>query len=379
MKKLSIVFVVLLFSVALYASAATFYGGDIYEHKEGTIIDDMYIGGGSIDVSGDVVGDAMLAGGDITVRGDVSEDLTVGGGSLQLFGNVGDDLRVAGGNVSVAGTISDDLIAFGGLVKILSDTAVGGDLVVGGGAVVLDGTVSGNARIYADELTLNGTISGNVDVGYGSKIIFGDDASIVGDLTYSSAEEIEIPEGVVLGSIDYVEPQTPVKTVSEEDVAKFFAGLAVAFTLTKFVVMLVTTILLALVFKRVSTRVGETTVETFGKHALIGFAALIATPVALVLLLMTLVGSYVAFVGGVVYMLLILLAKVFSGIVAGALLSLWVKKRIIINWKTAGLGVVVLQLLSFVPVIGWLVCFVVMLATFGTLSVIGYQKIWVNR
>ena len=239
----------------LTASAATFKVGDVYEHKTGSLFDDIYIAGGSVDVSGDVIGDGLVVGGDVSVRGNISQDITTAGGSVDVIGVIGDDVRVAGGDVSISSRIGDDLVAAGGLVKVLSDSTIAGDAVIAAGSIIMSGTVSGDLKVVGEELYLNGPVNGDVIIRYAKDITFGDDAIIAGSLTYASDEELTIPEGLTIGG-EITRTESPFNKFEKKDAKKFMGFLVFG----KFIIMLVTALLAVLVFKKIlsSCRTGWT-------------------------------------------------------------------------------------------------------------------------
>ena len=199
MKKTIIFLIGMLLLTALSASAATFKVGEIYEHKAGSIFDDLYIAGGLVDVTGDVIGDGVVVGGDVSILGNISQDITVVGGAIDVIGVIGDDVRVVGGDISISSKIGDDLVAFGGLVRVLSESTIAGDAVLVGGEILMNGTVSGDLKVFGGEVTINGPVNGDVNIRFARKITLGEDAVIAGHFTYSSPEELQVPEGALIG------------------------------------------------------------------------------------------------------------------------------------------------------------------------------------
>jgi len=374
MKKVFILLATIFTVVAVPVSAATFLVGEQVEQKDNVVRDDIYIVGGSVDLTGDVGGDAVLAGGEVAILGKISDDVNAAGGSLNITGDVGDDLRLAGGEVSIASNVSDDLVVAGGFVKVLSGTRVGGDAVIAAGAVVMNGTIVGDLTTFAEEVTINGPINGDVTLKFSKTVELGKDATIAGNLTYSADEELVVPEGVVIGG-EIVRSELTAPDLKKDKFKDFLGFLLFA----KFLVMLVTGLLFVLIFKRLSTRIGVGAVKDFWKNALIGFIILIVTPIIGILLLIAVFGSYITLLLALLYIFLLAVAKVYSGIVVGALLSKWIKKEIIVDWKWAITGIIVAQLVMVVPIFGPLAVFIACMAGFGTIGTILYKGVWLNR
>lgn len=377
MKKKLILLLALFMLAALSVSAATFKVGEIYEYKGGVIDDDLYIVGGVVDVSGDIDGDGTIVGGDIVVLGDVKQDITVAGGAVRILGTIGDDVRAVGGEITVSSKIGGDLVVAGGFVRVLSESTIAHDAVIAGGAVVMNGTVAGNLKVYGEEVTINGPVNGDVVLRFTKKVTIGEDAAIAGDLTYSALEEIEIPEGVIIGG-EIARVEMPAKRfgkIGKADLGKFIG----IFLLAKLFLMLVAGVLAVIVFKNFSNSVGVQAIANFWKHALIGFVTLIIVPISVVLLFVTVLGAYVGIILFGTYMLTLAIAKVYAGIITGALLSKWFKKKIIVDWKWAVLGILALQVISLVPILGNIAAFILLLASFGTLGMLLYRRVWLTR
>lgn len=373
-KKIFLLLVGILMFVAIPLSAATFKAGETYELKNSnTISGDAYIAGGYVDISGNIVGDGLIAGGNISVIGDITEDVILVGGTVGLFGNVGDDARIIGGDVTVSSNVSGDLIAIGGFVKILSDSTISGDTVVLSRTSVISGVIAGDLTIYGGKVEINGVINGNVNLKLTESVTIGEDASITGNLTYSAKEEIEIPEGVFIGG-EVKRIELPIKNFQPD-----FKNILGFLLLGKFLLMVVAGIFAVLVFRRFSEEVGDKAVVSFWKNTLIGLITLIVVPIVTLLLFLSLFGVYIGLVLLMVYMLMLFIAKVYVGIIAGAILSKWVRKEVIVDWKWVVLGITVTQALILIPVVGISINFFLLLASFGTLGLLVYRGVWLNR
>ena len=85
--------------------------------KRGTIEDDFYAAGGTVDINAVVAGDVVAAGGDLFIGHHIEGDVIAAGGTVTIRGEVLDDVRTAGGDITVDSIIGDDLIASGGRIK----------------------------------------------------------------------------------------------------------------------------------------------------------------------------------------------------------------------------------------------------------------------
>ena len=115
----------------------------------------------------------------------------------------------------------------------------------------------------------------------------------------------------------------------------------------------------------------------FVKEAIQGFVILVVAPFASLILLISLVGFPLGILVGIFFVAAITVACIFSGILLGVWLSkMWFKKEQgELTWKNTTVGIVVLSVIGFIPVLGWLVGFILFLATLGSVSHLMYEKI----
>jgi len=374
MKRLSTILLVLAFFIVGFpVSAAVFHSGEEFTLPQSEVVsDDLYIAGSSITTVGEIQGDVIAVGGKVLLNGTVAEDVTAAGGSVDVLSNVGDDVRVAGGQVVIGGSVAGDLISFGGQVQVLSDASVGGDMIVGAARVVIDGDVEGSLRAYGNDVQINGNVSGNLEVFADSAFSLGKDVHISGDLSYRAPEEITLSPGMVDGEVVFEEHSV------RFDRSLLNAVMGAAFTL-KLLMLLVAGLLAVVFFSSLTHDVSSYAVEHFGKSLLIGFVFVVVVPVGSFLLLLSIIGAAVAAIFMLLYALALVVAKVLAGILTGALISRFVRKEVITDWRFALFGIVVIQLVSLVPIIGWILSFVITLAALGALAFFSYQRFWIER
>jgi hypothetical protein len=378
MKKIYFGLVAFLVLLPLVSQAAVFEGGEQYFlNPDETIFEDVYVAGGDVSIGGNVTEDLVLAGGNVIVSGRVSKDLTIVGGNVDIRGVVGDDLRVAGGDIIIGGNVNGDLVAAGGSVRVLSGVRVLGDVRIAGGAVIFEGDGTGEVTIDAGELVFNGTSVGSLETRVG-ELSVGEQASIGGDLIYTSNKDgAEISEKAVIAGETVSEERDTKQDVSAK--GAIFGFLSTVF-LFKLLAVLVTAFIFIKALPRVSNQISSKVQRSPGKSTVVGFVCLIVTPVFAVLLLITGLGFVLGIITLLVYVLLILFAKVYAGIVFGGILDKYLfKKEKGLDWKSVFIGVVLLSLIGLIPVIGWIISFVIFLASLGALLQVKYQYLLDNR
>jgi len=368
MKKIAYVSlgVVLLLGV-VSVSGATFAGGESYSLGTDDAVDgNLYTAGGNVNIAGTIDGDLLIAGGQISVTGSVTEDLFVAGGSLNLFGDVGGDLRVAGGNITISGKVGGDLVGAGGQISVLPSATVGGDLFLNGGSIRIDAPVSGDVQVNGGEVFINESVAGNVIVRSGD-LHLGPNALVNGNLDYYSDTTASIDESAtVLGEINFHEVAVAQKKGLTPGA---FIGFLVSFAVIKGIAVSLVAILFVYLWKKWAHDFILETTSKFWKSTLYGFAALILTPIAAIIFLVTVVGAIPAVLILLTYAIGLVLATVFAGILTAGLANKYLLKKPAteLTWWKIILGVFVYQLVKLVPVVGWFVTLLIFLASLGWL------------
>jgi hypothetical protein len=193
------------------------------------IEDDFVFGGESLTVDGVIQGDLLVGANTIVVNGTVEGDLMGGAMSITVNGEVQEDMYVGAYAVEIGedAVIGDELMLGAYSLETGGGSSVGGDILFGAGQALLAGDVTGAVRGGGGGVQIDGSVGGDVEVGVGAPgeeppfdfsqfipdappvpsvpygLTLGDDASIGGDLTYSSSEEFDLPGGVVAGETEF--------------------------------------------------------------------------------------------------------------------------------------------------------------------------------
>lgn len=372
-------FLAVLLPVSAYA--ATIKGGETYSLKQGEVINDnFYVGAGEVSIAGGVDGDLIAGGGSVTVSGSMSGDVLVGGGDVAILDDVKGDLRIAGGNVLVTSNVSGDLVVLGGNVRILSGATIGKDLLVLGGRLLLNGNVKGDVTVGVGEIEIDSKIDGDIHIKNSEKITIGASSVILGDLTYSgkNASILNLVEGASIGGETIFKEGKIFQRKEAKTILFAFLGF---FAFLRLLALLIVVVLGVVLFRRFSFSVVETVVQSPGKELIRGFVVLIVTPVAIIISFFSMIGFLVGIITLLAYIALIILSCVYSGVVFGVWAHKIITKRedIVVDWKIALLGTLVLSLVVMLPIIGWLVGAFFFLVSLGSISNTVYNSLWLNR
>jgi len=336
-------------------------------------VKNLYTAGNIISINGDIEKSLYAGGNIITISGDVEGNICVGGNTIVIRGTVGDSVHAGGGNVLIEGEIKEDLFVGGGNITIAESASIGGDLIIGGGTIDIQGPVVGDILLGGGQVMINSKIGGNIEAKV-EELILGSQAEIVGNLKYTSPKEADIEEGAaILGEIDY-EKKTIKKIGWPKSPGVLFGILTLTF-LVKLLAMIAVGLVLIYLFRNMTQQVVKEGLTNFWSSLGRGFAALILTPIAAIILAITVIGIWLAGLVGIAYALIVFLASGLASVVFGSWLIKVIKKRkeYKINWQAVVIGVIILKIIVLIPFVGWLVGLIFMLISLGALYRMTFQ------
>jgi hypothetical protein len=352
-----------LFALPFAASAAQFKAEENPSLGTGeTVQGNLYMGGGNVSSAGNVRGDLIVGGGNIIVSGPIQNDLLAGGGSITVTSDIGGDLRIGGGNITVQGKVAGDAIIGGGQVTI-GGAGVGGDAAIGGGAITLTAPVTGNVKIGGGEVKIDAPVRGNVEI-MAEKVTLGPRAVIEGNLTYSANEAATMQEGaVVRGETEFKQIEQPSNGISAAAIGAFFTLAPLAKLLMSFAGALAIYLIFPRYARELIADFTAKPLENLGR----GFVTFIVMPVGSIILMLTIIGVPLGAIGLLGFIITMIFVSLIAPIVTGSVVHAWIWKpaEYQVNWWIIMMGVVIYFLLGFVPLVGWLAKFGIMLISLG--------------
>ena len=346
------------------ALGATFQAGQSLIVNE-PVSDDLYASGGVLSFPSDVNGDLLAAGGKIQVDGKVSQDLMAGAGELTILGEVSDDVRAAAGSLRIATTIKGDLMGAGGDVTLADNSFVGGDARLAGGNILIGGTIGGDLWVAGGTIYLNSIVNGNVTLMNFNQLTFGPNAKILGSFWYRSQEQVQIPDNVVSGTVEF-------KQIPKSEIKENLPAVLAGFSLFSFLSTLLFGLFMVWLFRysllHTASAVNDAALKSLG----IGFLVFILTPVVALIFLFTTIGVSMSAVLTALWLILIYVGK----ITAAALIGFKILRvneentfgRIYLGFA---LGALIYTLIGMVPLVGWIINAVFVLMAMGGFTIYG--------
>lgn len=345
-------------------------GESVRLEKNETIDSDFFAAGEKVVLAGTINNDAYVAGGNIDVEGNIKGDLLVAGGNVNIRGAVDGNVRVAGGNVNIEGSVGKNLTALGGSIDLSKSATVAGNLVSAGGNLQIRAPIKGKATLAGGNIDIGSEIGSDVNAAT-EKLNLTSNAKVLGNINYWSENRANFAsDATVAGKLNFnkvVKPQ-----VDRQRAEAAWAGLKTGLNIYKFSVGLILGLLLIWAFpnfmQRSADQILTNPLASFGW----GFLFLVAAPVVIVLLFITILGIPLALIALFAYILIIMIAQVFSSLALGE----WLLKRF--NQRGGMMaafivGLVVLSLVKLIPVLGGIVSFVALLIGLGGYLTIKYS------
>jgi len=371
---LSTVLIVMFLMIFTAASVSAFDArtGDTVTVASGEVVDnDLYVAAQTVTIDGTVDGDLWAAGSKIIVNGIVTDSVMAVGQTIDISGDVGHAMRVAGTTINIRGDVDGDLMVAAGEVNIASTAKIKGDLLLGAGNVRIDGLIEGDIKGGGGEVIISNGVGGDVELKVESLTILST-ANIGGDLSYTSEEEADIQSGAqIAGATTHKLPEI------KEKQAKAFPFVLFSGVLGKvigFLMALIAGLVIILIVPRRLTSIAEAIRSRPGPSAGWGAIILFLTPIAAIIVCLTIVGIPVGLIALALWGIAIYLAQIPVGLLIGRLILGRFRavegKAIMVG--ALALGLLILKLLGLIPYAGFFIGLTV--AIFGLGAAVALRR-----
>ncbi len=320
-----------------------------------TAIDPSNSGGDvTIESNENIEDNVATVGNNVYIRGIINDDLFVAGSNIKIEGEIKGNLFAAGNIITINGKVDKDTYLLGNTISIENNASIGKDLLIGGNLITIGGNIGRNIMAGATRIDIEGTVKGNANIS-SSSLNIDKNANIDGTLRYSGNKELSNNEtSQVKGEITYEKPektQAQVSTFSTKAVSWLYSLVSFLF------VGIILILFLPKWFEKVSDITTEQTLKSIGT----GFLILVTTPIIAVIALVTLIGIPITLITTLIYIFIFYIAKYWIAYCIGRIIS---KSK----WSpilTIIVGIIILQVVFIIPIIGGLASFIVMLAGAG--------------
>ncbi len=320
----------------------------------GVVDGDVFAGAERVEVTGTVRGNLYAAGESVTISGDIEGNVHAAGKNVELDTKIGGTGFLAGQNVTVT---EGSELARGGFLAgetVRSKGRVGRDLHFAAETMELSGSVERNVRGYAEQVSVSST------------------GAVGGDLhvTAPSQEALEVDDGATIGGTTTVD-------IDEEHEHRAFMHPGFYFgVLAKTLAMLLIGFVLVTLFPSLRPTAPGTSKEVLRDMG-IGFVALVATPVAALMIAMTIIGIPISIVLGILYLMLLFLSTLVVAYFAGERFSFGGEGGRGVALRT-GLALLGILFVVEIPFVGGGLRFLVLIFGMGVL-LLHLRGLYLNR
>jgi cytoskeletal protein CcmA (bactofilin family) len=326
-----------------------------------TIDDDLVVAGNAVTIDGTVNGDVFAAAETVVVNGTINGNLFAAARVVDVKGTVRGTAATAGEQVLVQGRIEGNLLAAGSTVTLLQSGSVGRSLIGAGDTVEQHGTVERGMAVAGSKLMIAGRVGREVRAA-SSSLDVASTAVVKGPLTYWSKTAARIAAGSQVGEVRHeVTAGDTMADVGPWYRSPWLIGL-------KFGGFLIVGLSLLALFPRLRASFPSLIVRKPWQAPLAGFLALIAVPIAAVILMITVIGLPLGVVTVLLYPVMIYAGQVLVAWAAGRLLADRVPALRAQNWAVLFLlGALITTVLTQLPIVGGVVAFAALLYGLGGL------------
>jgi cytoskeletal protein CcmA (bactofilin family) len=339
-----IILLVATLALPLPTSAMTVRGDDTVTIPAGeTIDDDLFVATNTFTLSGDAAMDVFVAARDIDIDGAIGGSLNAAGATVTIRGDVAGSVRVLGGNITVSGTVGGDLVTIGGTATVEPGGVVRGDVSMQGGNLTTRGDIRGDVTGSLEQLSVAGPVGGDVSVRAGDLDIQ-PAGTIGGDLSYVSGSDADIATGATItGAVDR---QTVAPWGADESArGRFFSPLV------RTLWMLMAGAVGVALAPRLAAALDENMRRPLAS-LIMGLIALIAIPIAALVLAITIIGLPVSLILLGLYLAGLYLSQYIVGQRLGTLIlpGAWNDGSRGYLLLSMTIGVLLLSLLRYLPI-----------------------------
>jgi cytoskeletal protein CcmA (bactofilin family) len=327
-----------------------------------TIEDTLFAAGDTITIDGNINGDLLAFGRSVTVRGNVAGNIFTGGETVSVEGTVGGSIVGGARGLTLAGaSVARNLFGFSRDLDVDDDAEIGGNALAFGESVGIDGRVGSDLMSFGNTVRVGGTVLGDVEAFAGSVRLL-PTARVTGDVTahVDSEGDLSIAAGAVVGG-------TANEQLVEREARRnryYTFGFYVR-QVVRLGAAFLTGLVLLWLFPAVREVVLPTVVAVLRSGA-IGFAAMVALPIAAFIICFTIVGLPLGVLTFVLGAIGLYLSKTVLALIIGR--SLFRDPAHPPHYAAAllvGLGIVIVAI--NVPLVGGLANFLLTIVGFGIL------------
>lgn len=273
-----------------------------------TLNESLIAAADSIEIEGNINGDLLAFGRRVEIRGRVTGDVIAFAQRIEISGEVGGNVFTCGRDVDFLGHVSHSVYACGQALLTSAHSQIDGDAIVAGD-LTLEGAIKRSVLAAGNTADFRGSIGENLTF-HGGQFTITPPAHIQGDVHASviHMKSTTIDPGAFIGGKKEISVR---QTTNPYLRPKFYFWKAIG---------LLGALLVGLILRLLVPQFLDHTTQglrAWGRSLGLGFAILVGTPVAIIILGITLIGLPVALISLVFYIIGFYLAGIVCGLFVG--------------------------------------------------------------
>ncbi len=278
-----------------------------------TVRDTLVVSSHALDVDGVVEGDLVAAVERLTIRGRVTGNVFAFAEAIEVAGTIGGGLIAAAEEVRVEGEVGEGVFAAAEKITLAAQGQARGDANLAAKHAVLEGAVGRDVACFCERMEVRGSVGRHVEVrARRLEILAG--ARIAGDV------DARLPEGKQVEVAEGASVAGELRTTPMEHRHGYLAHWRRPHFYAFFVVQFAAGLLFGLLLYVLAPRLFQGEVRSAGEFFRTlgwGFLGIVATPVAIVLVALTLVGIPIAVLALFAYLVALYAADILVGALIG--------------------------------------------------------------
>lgn len=341
-----------------------------------TFKESLVVTGGNLTIDSQVDGDLYCAGRKVTINGNVSGDILCAAQQIEIKGKVAGSIRVAAQMIDLEGQVSKNATIFAQNITIGLPVVISGDLYTASSNITFNGRVLKSWAAHAESINLNGFVGGNTNLVV-NQLTLGKGAVLQSKLNYTSSQDATLTSGSKLAQ--GLNRSIPTSKTGALDTQKKFwimpttaaKGLDITGKIMGAIWGLIMGAIVVLIFPIWVSKSSSMIWDKTGKSALWGLLVWAVAPVLIVMSVITIIGIPLAFFMGLALLVVAGLAHIVAATAVGHRIITDKKQKLILVWFV---GFLILTVLSWLPIIGWLVSLLVLLIGTGAVKRSFFEK-----
>ena len=348
------------------AHAFTAESGDLVDlSRDQTINGSLFVGANTVLIDGTVHGDLFCAGQKVTITGTVDGDVICGGQTVEVTGAVGGNIRAAAQSLTIGSAVKRNVMVAGATIELSKTASVAGELLFAGQTLTDDGVIKGGITGVSQDTTVNGPVTGDISLD-SDTVAIGTSARVRGNVTYTSDTKATVATSAsISGAITQKKPETTEsKTAPPPPASTPWPANAVPGILF----YLIVTFIILKLFPVGTTLITDRMTSSVIPTAITGLVTLVVVPLIVIVLAVTVVGIPFALLLALLYIVAILVCRIYAGILVGwYILDSFHSKRVkSVYWQML-IGVPILWFMFKAPFVGGFVGFLAVIWGLGAM------------